>query len=141
MEDAERGTFGKETVQWKNVPDSINELGALDPTKEIFVCVACSKNYRIIPGELAFYKRLGVPLPRLCPDCRHARRFAARGPNRLFARVCSCAGARSADGRYTNTVAHFHGPAAACPNNFQTNYLPEYKGSVYCEQCYNSEIA
>jgi len=142
-EDAPRGTFGKETVQWKDVPDSINDLSAiaLDPAKEIFACVACSKNYRIIPGELAFYKRFSIPLPRLCPDCRHARRFAARGPNRLFSRACSCAGARSKDGRYANTVAHVHRGDAACTNQFQTNYLPEYKGIVYCEQCYQAEVA
>lgn len=139
-EDAQRGTFSKETIQWKDMPDSINDLGALDPTQHIFACTACSKNYRIIPAELAFYKRLGIPLPRLCPDCRHARRFAARGPNRLFARACSCAGAKSADGRYANTVAHFHDAANPCPNQFETNYIPEYQGSIYCEQCYNSEI-
>jgi hypothetical protein len=139
-EDVQRGTFGKETVQWKDVPDSINGLGAFDPAKEIFACTACSKNYRIIPAELAFYKRFSIPLPRLCPDCRHARRFAARGPNRLFARTCSCAGAKSADGHYTNTVGHFHG-AAVCSNLFQTNHLPEYDGSVYCEQCYQAEVA
>ena len=138
-EDTPRGTFGKETIAWERVPDSIRDLGALDPTKEVFLCTTCSKNYRIIPAELQFYKRLEIPLPRRCPDCRHERRFAARGPNQLFERSCSCSGDGSAGSTYANASRHFHGNGG-CPNKFTTNHIPDYDGMVYCEQCYNAEI-
>ena len=94
-EDHPRGTFGKETVLWKDIPDSIDDIGGLDVPKQIFVCTGCKKNYRIIPAEFDFYKRMHIPLPRQCPDCRHSRRFAARGPNRLWKRGCQCGGAAS----------------------------------------------
>lgn len=137
-EDHPRGTFGKETLSWEKVPDSIREADKIDVKSAIFVCTNCRKNYRVIPDELAFYKRLEIPLPRLCPDCRHARRMAARGPNRLWQRQCSCAGTKAGD--YANTREHFHG-GDQCPNEFETAYAPERPEIIYCEACYQNEVA
>src|SRR3989344_4504930 len=135
-EDHPRGTYGKETVSWDKVPDSIREVGEWDPLKEIFACTACKKNFRLIPDELQFYKRLEIPLPRLCPDCRHERRFTARGPNRLWHRQCMCDYAA-----HQNTAKHPHHPTGRCPNEFETSYAPDRSEIVYCEQCYNAEVA
>jgi hypothetical protein len=41
---------------------------------------------------------------------------------------------------YTNTTPHFHGDAS-CPNEFETSYAPERPEIVYCEACYNAEVA
>jgi hypothetical protein len=138
-EDYPRGTFGKETIDWKNIPDSIREIGSIDIPNQIFACTSCKKNYRIIPDEFGFYKKLGIPLPRLCPDCRHARRFAARAPNRLWKRTCRCAGDTAEGGTYKNTVNHFHG-SECCPNEFETPYESGRKELIYCEKCFNSEV-
>ncbi|MDA2921928.1 hypothetical protein MYX07_01540 [Patescibacteria group bacterium AH-259-L07] len=138
-EDYPRGTFDKETVAWEDMPDSIHEAGNLDVTKEIFVCLECRKNYRIIPLEFKFYKHFEIPLPRLCPDCRHLRRFIARGPNRLWHRTCQCAGKESDKKIYQNTVEHLH-KEKHCPNEFETTYAPERKEIVYCEACYQQEV-
>ncbi len=138
-EDYPRGTFGKETLVWNTVPDSLQDFDPVDITKEIFVCRVCKKNYRIIQAEFGFYKRLHIPIPRLCPDCRHMRRFQARGPNRLWHRQCTCGGLTSGNGLYQNTAQHFHGEAP-CPNEFETSYAPERKEIVYCEACYQSEV-
>ncbi|MEK7507493.1 MAG: hypothetical protein AAB602_00200 [Patescibacteria group bacterium] len=151
-EDHPRGTYGKETISWDKVPDSIKDFAPAEVSREIFVCTACEKNYRIISDEFNFYKKLGVPLPRLCPDCRHARRFTARGPNRLWKRQCLCnsvtgdtrpAGGETRQGRqvtskYQNTATHFHGDEP-CPNEFETNFSPERKEILYCGQCYSAE--
>lgn len=139
-EDQPRGTFGKETVSWDAVSGSAQNIGQPDIKTTIFACTQCKKNYRIIPDELAFYERLKIPLPRLCPDCRHARRITARGPNRLWQRKCQCAGKSSANGKYANTSAHSHA-GSPCANEFQTAYAPDRPEIVYCEQCYNSEVA
>ena len=136
-ENQPRGTFDKETVSWEKVPDAIGDAGRLDVKAAIFACTLCRKNYRIIPDELAFYERLKIPLPRLCPDCRHARRMAARGPNRLWHRRCLCVGVQT--GEYANTRPHFHA-SAACPNEFETPYAPDQKDMIYCEECYNAEV-
>lgn len=138
-EEYPRGTFGKETIAWEHVPDSIHDV-RVDVAKEIFPCTACTKNFRIIQSEYQFYKNMAVPLPRFCPDCRHARRMRARGPNRLWSRACRCAGALSEKGVYANSSSHFHGEEK-CPNVFESPYAPERDEIVYCEACYNAEVA
>ncbi len=134
-EDTPRGTYGKETILWDAVPDSIRDV-QIDVSKEIFACVTCKKNFRIIPGEFEFYKHLEIPLPRECPDCRHLKRFRARGPNRLFEpRQCGC------DYKtYKNSTVHSHHPEGRCSNVFQSNYPPDAKEILYCEQCYQAEV-
>ena len=48
-EDIQRGTYGKETINWKIFPDSILDLPkTFNVNEEIFVCIECNKNYRII---------------------------------------------------------------------------------------------
>lgn len=139
-EDFPRGTYGKETFTWDKVPDSIRDFKNDSMGKEVFVCMTCKKNYRIIVSELAFYKKLDISLPRLCPDCRHALRFQARGPNRLWYRKCTCAGENSDNGVYKNTAGHRHGQSH-CQEEFETSYASERPEIVYCEQCYNAEVA
>ncbi len=146
-EDHPRGTYDRETVRWASAADSIRDFETGDIGKEIFTCLECRKNYRVIPAEYQFYKRFEIPLPRLCPDCRHLRRFQARGPNRLFEpEQCAClaaeASAKEADySLYENTAVHTHHPSGRCPNTFRSNYAPEHKELLYCEQCYNAEVA
>ncbi|MFH0928433.1 MAG: zinc-ribbon domain containing protein [bacterium] len=120
------GTFGKETIGQGALPESIHEVGE-NIVKEIFGCLECGRNYKIIANELAFYKQQGIPLPRECPDCRHRRRVSARGPNELFKRVCMC--------KDDN-----HGHGGACQNHFETNIPTSDSRIVYCEECYREEI-
>ncbi|MBP9715293.1 MAG: hypothetical protein KBD52_02295 [Candidatus Pacebacteria bacterium] len=119
-EDTLRGTYGKETITWDGFPDSINDLSEdFDVNKEVFACIECNKNYRIIEDELGFYKRMQIPIPRTCPECRHTRRLKVRGPNKLWRRHCMNEG---------------------CKNEFETSYAPERPEIIYCEQCYNKEV-
>mgnify|MGYP001558988126 FL=1 len=136
-EEYPRGTFGKETLRWGNVPDSIRDFKSADIAKEIFACTNCAKNYRVISVELQFYKRMDVPLPRLCPDCRHNRRMIARGPNHLFPPAqCRC------DYKiYQNTMTHAHHPEGRCSNTFHSSFPTDSPEFLYCEQCYNAEVA
>lgn len=127
-EDHPRGTYGKETKKWTDVQDAINDFQTSNIATEIFVCMKCSKNYRVIPREYDFYRRLHVPLPRLCPDCRHSRRFSARGPNRLWNRSCMCDKAN-------------HNHTGKCLNEFETSYSSDRPEIIYCETCYNAEVA
>ena len=131
-------TTGQETVKTENLPDSINEVedSILD---EILACIECRRNYRIVPQELEFYRKMKIPLPRRCFYCRHRARINFRNPFKLWHRQCQCAGSKSEEGEYKNTVTHQHG-VGKCSNEFETSYAPERKEIVYCEQCYNSEI-
>ncbi len=94
------------------VPSSIHDVSD-DITKQILLCEVTKKPFKIIPQELAFYKRMNIPVPRKCFDQRHRERMALRNPRRLWQRQC-----------------------AKCSKEIQTTYSPERPETVYCEQCY-----
>lgn len=135
------------TIKSENLPDKISEVS--DSTlSDIIECKHASKKcneqctlaFRIITQELQFYRQMNIPLPRFCPNCRHYQRVKQKNPIKLWHGKCQCAGAKSENGVYANEVLHFHG-AEHCPNEFETSYSPDRPEIVYCEQCYNSEVA
>ncbi len=88
---------------------------------------------------LGFYKRMNLPLPRLCSNCRYRKRNEFGNPMRLWTRVCQCAGDKSVNGIYTNTGVHYHG-SGGCQLHFETSYDPSRPEIVYCEKCYQQEV-
>lgn len=88
----------------------------------------CTEAFKVIPEEFSFYKRMNLPLPKFCPNCRHYRRIALRNPFKLWHRGCMC-----------ENEKHFHG-AGGCPVEFETSYTPERPEIVYCEKCYQQEV-
>jgi hypothetical protein len=103
----------------KDVPDTI--------TAEIIGCEhggrcsdQCITAFKITSQELQFYKKMNLPLPRLCSNCRHYERMKQRNPLKIWHRKCMKPG---------------------CPNEFETSYAPERPEIVYCEQCYQQEVA
>lgn len=100
----------------------------------------CASAFKILPQELQFLKKMGLPLPRLCPFCRQAERIRLKNPFHLWHGVCQCSGGKSENGAYKNTVIHSHGDKK-CTNEFETPYDPNRKEIIYCESCYNSEVA
>jgi hypothetical protein len=134
------------TMKASDLPDHIRDVKD-DITKQIIGCShngeckhQCPAAFRITTQELKFYREQNLALPRLCPNCRHHERFEMTNPYQLWKRRCQCAGSTSEDGIRRNSTAHFHGQNQ-CPNEFETSYSPERKETVYCEQCYTSEIA
>lgn len=99
-------------IQTSVIPDTLNEIPDLI-TQKILACETCKKNYKIIPQELAFYRKKMLPIPRLCHDCRHSDRMSLRNPRKLWKRSCS-----------------------KCGVTIETTYSPDRPGSVYCEPCY-----
>ncbi|MFA6534064.1 MAG: hypothetical protein WCT37_02715 [Patescibacteria group bacterium] len=55
-------------------------------------CKNCQSNFTIYPEDRAFYGRIGVPEPTLCPDCRQQRRLAWRNVSHLYLRQCDFSG-------------------------------------------------
>lgn len=108
--------------------------------KEVVQCGLCRRAYRIIAGELSYLKQMNLPLPKACINCRAARRAACMNPPKYHARTCQCAGVASENGEYNNSTPHAHGDAP-CPERFETSYPPDSPAIVYCEQCYQQEIA
>jgi hypothetical protein len=124
----------KPTILTKNLPHTIVEVSD-SITAEIIECAhkgecieQCTVAFKIVPDELAFYKRMNLPLPLLCPNCRHARRIKYRNPMKLWHRACMC-----------NQGGHAH--EGKCPNEFETSYNPDRPEIIYCEKCYQQEVA
>jgi len=127
------------TVLADALPDDIADISDA-MLKEVIGCAhggppsggcnhQCATAFRIIPDELAFYRSRGLPFPRLCPNCRHYERLAQRNPLKLWHRTCVC-----------KSASHAHG-VSPCPNEFETSYAPERPEIVYCEGCYQQEVA
>jgi len=79
----------------------------------------CTNAFRILPEELKFYKRMNLPIPRYCPNCRYFMRLKRTSPWKLWHRKCMNKG---------------------CTNEFETSYAPERPEIVYCESCYQKEV-
>ncbi len=98
------------------IPNHIAEVTE-EITKHILTCEVTGKHYKVIPQELAFYKKMGLAVPHRSPDQRHYDRLKRRNPRKLWERNC-----------------------AECSVAFQTTYAPERPEKVVCEACYHKLI-
>jgi len=109
----------KITTKASDLSDDIKAVTD-DILGEIIQCDSCKNAYKIILPELEFYRRFSISLPRVCFSCRHAERRKKINPLKLWHRKCMKPG---------------------CNNEFETSYAPDRPEIIYCEQCYNSEVA
>ncbi len=89
-------------------------------------CKECSESFEIFPEDLSFYKKIDVPEPTLCPDCRQQRRLAFRNEKNLYKRNCDLCG---------NSMISFFDKAVAADSNRPDALAPP----VYCSKCWWSE--
>src|SRR3989344_5008907 len=54
--------------------------------KESRKCQNCHQDFAIEPDDFDFYKKISVPSPTFCPQCRMMRRFLFRNERHLFRR-------------------------------------------------------
>lgn len=113
------------TINAENIPDNIDEV---DDTilKEVLGCAhkgtcnqQCNTAFRLTDYELKFYKKHNIPLPILCPNCRHYERYKVMPPLKLWHKKCMKEG---------------------CNNEFETSYAPDRTEIIYCERCYQQEV-
>ena len=109
----------------KDIPDNIKDADELIINK-VLECEnkgkyeeECTEAFKIVESEFFFYKKNNLPLPRLCPNCRHKKRIQMRNPMKLWYRHCMKEG---------------------CPNEFETSYSPDRPEIIYCEKCYQQEV-
>ncbi|MBU1151666.1 hypothetical protein KJ632_02450 [Patescibacteria group bacterium] len=98
-----------------DLPD-VAEVGE-EILKTAIKCEVSGRLFKIVPKELEFYKKNGLPLPRLHPDERYKRRVEQRAPRVLFERKC-----------------------AKCGKDVRTSYAEGRLEAVYCEACYLKEV-
>ncbi|MBI3888736.1 hypothetical protein HY311_03000 [Candidatus Nomurabacteria bacterium] len=119
-------TTGKETLKPEDIPESINDIDD-SILEEVLACIGCKRNYKIVPNELIFYKKMKIPIPRRCFYCRHEARLKRRNPFKLWHRQCMC-----------DKENHLH--KGKCEVEFETSYALERPEIVYCEKCYQQEV-
>ena len=112
-------------IKNKNMSDDIKDVDKSIINK-VIECVdmgecnhECIGVFKIIKEEFQFYKRMNLPLPRFCPNCRYFERIKMRNGIKLYKRKCMKEG---------------------CNNEFETSYAPERPEIVYCERCYQQEV-
>jgi hypothetical protein len=122
------------TLPKDKIPENISEVSE-DILNQIIECAhggncehKCSTAFRLIEREFQLYKKMNIPIPSLCPNCRYYERLKKRNPAKLWHRTCIC-----------DKENHFHG-ANKCEVEFETSYAPERPEIVYCEKCYQAEV-
>ena len=79
-------------------------------------CKNCKITFRLDPDELNFYKKMKVPSPKICPDCRFKMRAVFRNERTLYKRTCDL-----------------------CGSSIITMYNPNSPYTVYCNSCWLSD--
>ena len=123
----------------KNVDDSI--LDEIIGCEHNGICTTdqCTEAFRITSGELSLYRRLNIPLPRLCHNCRYYDRLKLENPKKIWKSKCQCGGEYSENNLYKNTGKHEHGNEK-CGEEFETSYRQNGAEMIYCEKCYQQEV-
>lgn len=124
--DGERGNHSV-TKQTNELPKSTEEISDA-VLKEVIACEQCQRPYRIVADELTFLQKEKLPLPHMCPDCRHNRRISDRLKIHLYDRSCMC-----------DKSGHQH--EGKCSETFKTGFDPKGDAIVYCEKCYQQEFS
>ena len=104
----------KHTILSKDLPDEFSGLKNL--LNQIIKC-DCGKCFQIVQGEINIIKKLKLPVPRQCPECRRSERFYKVLPPKFYDRSCD-----------------------KCGIKIKTSYSPDQLEIVYCEKCYQQEV-
>ncbi|MDQ5922479.1 MAG: hypothetical protein QG644_187 [Patescibacteria group bacterium] len=130
----------KPTINSEDLPESISDVSE-SVISEIIACpnkgldtLGCTNAFIILKEELMFYKRLNIPLPTFCPNCRHFNRLKLRNPIKLWHRKCMCGSLGSPQ------VTGNHQHEGECKEEFETSYAPDRREIIYCEKCYQAEV-
>ncbi len=126
------------SLNGEDVPDTISQTDD-SITNEVIACVhaennesdcnhQCTKAFKIIAEELYMYRKMDIPIPIMCPNCRHYERLPVFiQPFELWHRQCMC-----------DKEDHDH--SGICPVEFETSFAPDRPEIVYCESCYQKEV-
>ena len=100
----------------EKLPDKISDIPD-DVLNWAIKCEISKRPFKLIPQELAFYRKHNIPIPHLHHEQRHKQRMKLRNPRKLFDRKCM-----------------------KCERQIQTTYSLDRSEIVYCEECYLKNV-
>ena len=81
--------------------------------QEVRQCQNCKTQFTIEPDDFAFYKKINVPPPTFCPECRLQRRLS-----------------------FANLIQLYKRPCDLCKKESISLYAPGAPYTVYCPRCW-----
>ncbi|MCF7830903.1 hypothetical protein K9M41_02825 [Candidatus Gracilibacteria bacterium] len=99
-----------------SVPESIHDVDN-DILTKILKCEQTGKSYKIEKGELEFYRKMNIPIPRVCPEERINRRRKQRNKYHLIERKCD-----------------------NCKKGILSTFAEDRSEKVFCEECYLATV-
>ncbi|MEW6617103.1 MAG: hypothetical protein AB1333_01650 [Patescibacteria group bacterium] len=88
----------------------------MENQQENRICQNCKTEFIIEPEDFDFYKKIDVPAPTWCPECRNLRRMMWREERTLYKNVCGL-----------------------CGKQIITIHAPGTSFTVYCRECWFSD--
>ncbi len=98
------------------VPETIDEVGD-DIINMAIECEVTGRPFRIIASELAFYRKMKLPLPTIHPAVRLDRLVKLAPAGNKYKVFC-----------------------AKCHKSIESMFNPENKYILYCEDCFKKEV-
>ncbi len=98
------------------IPQKITEVDDSILDRAI-LCKETRRPFRIIASELAFYRKMGLPLPRVHPTTRMQEKFHMAPVGRMYPALCE-----------------------HCGRSVQSMYPAEKKYHLYCEVCFQQKV-
>lgn len=83
---------------------------------ETRVCQNCKLSFVVDAADFVFYKKMEVPPPTFCPQCRLVRRLSWRNERGLHKRIC-----------------------AKCSKSMISIFAPDTPMTIYCSACWWSD--
>lgn len=93
----------------------------------VIKCEVSGKPFKITPGELSFYLKNRIPIPRKHYEVRFKEKYDLINPSKLYQRQCLC-----------EEAGHDH--VGRCTVKFDTTYAPDRPEKIYCESCYQKSV-
>ncbi|MCP6719890.1 MAG: hypothetical protein KJI72_01005 [Patescibacteria group bacterium] len=84
--------------------------------QEVKKCQNCKKEFTIESEDFDFYKKMNVPAPTFCPECRFQRRLIFRNERVFYKRKCDL-----------------------CGKSVVSIFSPDKPYTVYCQPCWWSD--
>ncbi len=112
----ETNATGIGIINARDIPETIDQVNDDILTKAI-ACTITNRPFRIIASELAFYRRMSLPLPTIHPSIRIENQYRIAQNGKKYSSLC-----------------------AKCGKDIESMFDSKESYLLYCEKCYQQEV-